>query len=213
MNEMVGAPYMFLQERRFYKPSRDARVLAILDSLSQESALSQNELGRRLHLSGAMVNQYLKELQDGNLIRYVAVNGKSYRYVLTDAGESQRRQMFSGLSTETIQIYTALKQLIASKLDSLKRRGLSKLALFGASETCEVVLSSLREGFFEIVTLIDNDPAKQGKIFNGYVISPPHVLEAVHCQAVLITSFARQDEIYQQLEPLRRRKGLEVVKL
>lgn len=204
---------MFLQDRRFYKPSRDARVLAILDSLSQENTLSQNELGRRLNLSGAMVNQYLKELQDGNLIRYEAVNGKSYRYVLTDAGEHKRLQMFSGLSTETIQIYTALKQLIASKLDGLKRRGMSKIALFGASETCEVVLSSLRDGFFEIVTLLDNDPGKQGKLFHGYVISPPHVLEAVPCQAVLITSFARQEEIYQQLEPLRRKKGLEVVKL
>jgi len=81
---------MFHQERKYYKPSKDARVLAILDSLSRENELSQNELGRRLRLSGAMVNQYLKELQDAALIQYEAVNGKSYRYVLTNKGEESR---------------------------------------------------------------------------------------------------------------------------
>ncbi len=204
---------MLMHDRRYFKPSKDARVLALLDSLSRNCEISQSELGRRMGMSGAMVNQYLKDLQDEKLLQYEAVNGKSYRYVLTPEGERTRQRMFSDYSSETIQIYTALKSLILDKLASCKAKGLTKLALFGASETCEVVLSSLRNAGFEVVALLDNDAAKQGTLFHGYVVCPPAVLESLQCQAVVITSFGRQDEIFEQIAPVCRNKGLEVVKL
>lgn len=204
---------MLLSDRQYFKPSKEARILAILDSLSRDSGLSQVELGRRMRLSGAMVNQYLKELQDENLVRFEAVNGKSYRYLLTQEGERKRRRLFSDYSSETIQIYTALKNAILQKLDTVLAKGLTKLALFGASETCEVALSALRDTDFHILTLLDNDPRKQGTMFHGYVIAPPSVLETIACQAVLITTFGGQEEIYEQLQPIRQSKGLEIVRL
>ena len=100
---------MLLANKTFYNPSKAARYLAILDTLSQNSRVSQTELGRRANLSGAMVNQYLKEMVDKNLIEYERVNGKSFRYLLTDQGEAKRQSMFSSFSSETVQIYTALK--------------------------------------------------------------------------------------------------------
>ena len=213
LNKTSPVHGMYHFDRHYFKPSKDARVLAILDSLHRDSGLSQIELGRRMRLSGAMVNQYLKELQDDNLIRFEAINGKSYRYLLTEEGERKRRNLFSSYSSETIRIYTALKNTILDKLTPLQDKGLLKLALFGASETCEVALSALRETPFQILTLVDNDQAKQGKIFHGYVISPPHVLETIACQAVLITSFGGQEEICAQLAPIGRNNGLEIVRL
>ena len=188
-------------------------MLAILDSLSHDSALSQYELGRRLKLSGAMVNQYLKLLQEQNLIEYRPVNGKSYRYVLTSGGEKSRRQMFSDYSSETIRLYTNVKDFILSKLRSLERRERKRIALFGASETCEVVLSALRDTAFQVVAVVDNDVEKHGSLFHGYIISSPVVLDQVDSQAVVITSFGRQDEIYLQLQSVSQRKGLEIVRL
>jgi len=204
---------MLLADGKYIRPSKETRVLAILDSLAQDSALSQYELGRRLKLSGAMVNQYLKLLQEQNLIEYRPVNGKSYRYVLTSGGERSRRQMFSDYSSETIRLYTNIKDFILSKLLMLERRGRKKISLFGASETCEVVLSALRDTGFQVVTVVDNDASKHGVLFHGYVISSPLVLDHVDCQAVVITSFGRQDEIHQQLQPVSTRRGLEIVRL
>lgn len=204
---------MLLADGKYIKPSKETRVLAILDSLSQDSALSQFELGRRLKLSGAMVNQYLKLLQEKNLIEFRPVNGKSYRYVLTSGGEKSRRKMFSDYSSETIRLYTNIKDFILSKLRSLELRGRKKIALFGASETCEVVLSALRDTGFQVVAIVDNDVDKHGALFHGYVISSPVVLDQVDCQAVVITSFGRQDEIYQQLQPVSSKRGLETVRL
>ncbi|WP_027191657.1 winged helix-turn-helix domain-containing protein [Fundidesulfovibrio putealis] len=205
---------MFLVNKTYYRPSKAARYLAILDTLAQDSQVSQNELGRRANLSGAMVNQYLKEMAETNLIEFERVNGKSFRYLLTDEGEARRRTMFSSFSSETVQIYTALKAAIVHKLANLKSRSLVKLVLFGASETCEIVLQALRAtGGFEVMALVDNDPAKAGKTLGGYVISPPVVLDSLRPQAVVITSYGCQEEIHGQLRELYGQHNVEIIRL
>ncbi len=210
---LVNDQLMLHLRQCYYKPSKDSRLLAILDALSQENDVSQCELGRRLGVSSAMINQYLRDLQEKKLIVFEARNGKSYRYLLTPAGETRRGEMFAQYSSETIQIYTGLKNCIAQKMSRVQARGLSRLVLFGASETCEVVLSTLSTLPFKIVALLDNDIAKQGTLFHGHVVCPPQILDTVSCDAVLITSFGRQNEIYEQLAPLCATRGLEIVRL
>jgi hypothetical protein len=63
------------------------------------------------------------------------------------------------------------------------------------------------------VALVDNDTSKHGTVFHGYVISSPLVLGSVECQAVLIASFGRHAEIREQLAPLCRARGVEIVGL
>lgn len=203
---------MLITDGHYLKPSKSTRVLAILDALSRDSSLSQFELGKQLNLSGAMVNQYLKQLQSTGLIEFLPVNGKSYRYALTEEGRRSRRQMFSDYSSETVRLYTTIKDFILDKLSGLKDQGKKRLALFGASETCEVVLSALRDTDFKVVLLLDNDKNKHGQIFNGHVVSAPHVLDQVDCDAVVITSFGKQDEIYEQLEPYSLKRGFQIVR-
>ena len=203
---------MLITDGVYLKPSKNSRVLAILDTLSRDSSISQFELGRQLNLSGAMVNQYLKQLQSDGLVEFFPVNGKSYRYTLTNEGEQSRRKMFSDYSSETVRLYSTIKDFVLDKLQILDVEGKRRLALFGASETCEVVLSALRDSRFQVVTLLDNDSAKQGQIFNGHVVSAPHVLDQVDCDAVVITSFGKQGEIYEQLKPYSEKRGFQIVR-
>lgn len=205
---------MLLVNKTYYRPSKAARYLAILDTLAQDNMVSQNELGRRANLSGAMVNQYLKEMANHDLIEFERVNGKSFRYLLTDEGEARRQTMFSNFSSETVQIYTALKATIASKLKALKARGIMKLVLFGASETCEIVLQALRAADgFEVMAVVDNDPTKAGKTIGGHIISPSVVLGSLRPQAVVITSFGCQEEIFKQLRALYEQQNVEIIRL
>ena len=203
---------MLITEGTYLKPSKNTRVLAILDALSRNSSISQFELGRRLNLSGAMVNQYLKQLQADGLVEFLPVNGKSYRYALTPEGDRNRRKMFSDYSSETVRMYTTIKDYVVERLQALNDAGKHKLALFGASETCEVVLSALSGTDFKIMTLLDNDANKQGQVFNGHVVSSPQILDQIDCDAVIITSFGRQDEIYEHLKPFADRRRFETVR-
>lgn len=209
----VNKNLMLPISKHYFKPSKIARLLAILDSLAQQNEQSQNSLGKHLGVSSAMVNNYLKELQAKNLVQFQARDGKSYRYLLTPEGERLRSEMFAAYSSEAIQIYSGLKKQIAEKLQRVAQRGLYRLVLFGASETCEVVLSSIHGSDFKILALVDNDVRKHGFILQGHVVSSPHILETIQCQAVLITSYGRQNEIHEQLAPLCARRGLEIVGL
>lgn len=204
---------MIINDREFIKPSKVARVLSILDALASDSDLSQQELGQRSGLSGAMVNQYLRELSAEGMINYIPANGKSFRYVLTGQGDTLRRRMFSTYSSELVRLYSSLKRTILDKLKALERKGVRKVVLFGASETCEVVLSAMRDSAFEVVAVVDNDPEKHGKIFHGQVIASPRILDDLRCQAVIVTTFGRQDEICGQLSPLSHNTGMEIVRL
>ncbi len=212
MANINGKTGMLITDGLYLKPSKSTRVLAILDALSRDSSLSQFELGKQLNLSGAMVNQYLKQLQSGGLVEFLPVNGKSYRYTLTEEGRFSRQKMFSDYSSETVRLYTTIKDFVLERLGTLLGKGETRLALFGASETCEVVLSALRDSDFQIMMLLDNDSRKQGQIFNGHVVSAPHVLDQVDCDAVVITSFGRQAEIYEQLKPYSEKRGFQIVR-
>jgi len=204
---------MYLIDKTFLKPTKRARILAILENLSSCERISQAEIGLRSGLSGAMVNKYLKELISDRYIEIEPVDGKSLCYKLTVEGEKLRRRLLGCYCAEIVQIYSGLKQMIRNKLARLIDHNVNTLVLFGASETCEVTLSVLHGTDCRVVAIVDNDMDKHGKNFHGYIISSPGVLEQLSFQAIVITSFGRQEEIYKQVFPLAQKKKFQVVRL
>jgi predicted transcriptional regulator len=197
----------------YLKPSKEARILSILQSVAQEPQTSQQLLGRRSGLSSAMVNHYLNVLQQEGLIEFQPINGKSFKYLLTEKGERRRRQMFNEYSSEIVRTYTALKHTILNRLSPLLERGLTRLAFFGASETCEVALSAISGTNLCVVGILDNDPRKHGQSFRGHLVSPPSALDSLDCHVIVVTSFGHREEIIQQLSPIAASRGVEVLGL
>lgn len=203
---------MFIKEKKFFKPSKQARILSLIEGLSTESGISQFELGRKVGLSGAMVNSYLKEFQKENLLALRPINGKSYAYELTPEGEKLRKNMLGEYSAETVQIYSGLKKTIRDKLTKQCRNN-NRLVLFGASETCEIVLSALQQCPYRILAIVDNDNKKHGDTCQGIVISPPAILDTLEFESVIITTFAHQQAIIEQLTSLANKKTFEIIGL
>jgi predicted transcriptional regulator len=206
---------LFLINKKFLKPTKHSRVLAILENLNADSCTSQHDMAKHTDLSGAMINKYLKELSTNGLIELKPLNGKSYSYEVTAGGEEQRAGLLGQYCAEIVQIYSALKKMIAAKLATLQAAGCTNLALFGASETCEVTIATLTNMDFRIMAIVDNDVQKQGTLFHGHIIHPPKILAAFDLHAVIITSFGRQQEIYEQLQTLveKTNKPLQIIRL
>lgn len=204
---------MIIHERKYIKPSKVARELSILENLAGNSSISQSELGKASFLSGAMVNQYLRDMRKQGLIDFVKTNGKTYKYILTDKGEQQRSSMFAVYSSELVQLYASLKQVIKDKITSVLESGENKIALYGAAETCEVSYSALSETSLEVVAVVDGSKHKHGRKFHGLIISPPEILEIISCHAVVITTFAHQREIMKSLAPLAQQKDFKLISL
>lgn len=211
-NALRGVTMLHLSGQ-FVRPSTEYRTLAILEALAETPHLSQSGLGERTGMSGAMVNSYLKDLRGKNCVEARPVNARNYEYLLTDAGERLRRDLFSAYCAEVVRSYTAVKTLVRRKLQVLEERGQKRLVLFGASETCEIALSTLRHMDCTVLALLDNDPDKHSQQLAGHTIFPPHVLETLTCDAIVITSFGQADDIFQQIQPLAESRHIPVVKL
>lgn len=204
---------MIVLEKKFLKPTKPSRVLALLENLNVDSRLSQAELAQKCALSGAMVNKYLKDLRNTNLLTVQPVNGKSFHYALTERGEQVRQRYLEQYSTELVQLYSALKTVVREKINSLRQQGQTRFVLFGASETCEIALSAIKDLHIQIIAVVDNDPAKHGTHFNGHIISSPAILPQLSFDTVLITTFARQAEILAQIEPLAQQHHFNIARL
>ncbi len=80
------------------------------------------------------------------------------------------------------------------------------MPFFGASSTCEVVLSCLNCVDIKVITVVDNDKNKHGNLIFGYVIMPPESLNTLDLDGILITSFGRYEEIREDLKKIFKKK-------
>ena len=198
----------------FLTPTTLFRRLAILLVLRDSPEQSQHKIALATGLSSAMVNTYIKRLAKDQLLARSRPNDRDMRYSLTPAGEQELARLFSRYSAEIVQLYTQAKQEICRQLASiLPGDAPRRLVLFGASETCELVLQALK-GFPQAVIagIVDSAPAKHGRDFHGHRVAPPTAVERLDPDIVLITSFACQEEIYQAIRHLEPR-GIQIKKL
>ena len=196
---------MLIAERKFFKPKKPARVLTILEAIENNPRVSQSALARQAGVSVAMINSYIKDLQQRDLIFMTGKNRRNTRYFLTDKGRMMSSGMLRNYSTEVIQLYGAAKQSMCTKLERFIKEGIHRIALFGAAETAEVVLAAAERLPIEIVAAVDNDPARQGAHIGGLTIGRPEDLTRIDVDAVIVSSFAQQDAIVDEITHLEER--------
>ena len=183
----------------FLSPTKKYRYLSVLLAIQDSSNTSQHRIGKQTNLSSSMVNNYIKAFKKEGLINVFGETNRSQSYHLTGKGREKLMQSLLAYSSEIIQLYIAVKHDVAGILNNMYEEGIRTLALFGVAETAEVVHAAIKEIPLVVIGVVDNDPTKQGKPFNGLIIQPPEMLKELRPDAVLITSFARQEEIYANI--------------
>ena len=187
---------------KFLSPTKLFRRLSVMLAINETSRKSQHAIGRQTHLSSSMVNNYIKTLQRDGLIRVTGDTNRTQRYHLTDEGRDVLREDFLCYSAEIVQLYGAVKSEISSILREFHEEDIRTVVLFGVAETAEVVHAAMKQTGLVIVGVVDSDTEKQGQPFNGLVIQHPEMLQQMQPDAVLITSFGRQEEIYATVKSL-----------
>ena len=197
---------------KFLAPTKNFRRFSVLLSIYDSPSISQSQIGRITHLSSSMVNNYIKELQKEGLIKIIGDTNRTLSYHPTRSGKNELMSMLIDYSTEIIQLYGAAKREVAERLNSLHSDGIHTLALFGAAETAEVVYTAIKDTPLTVIVVVDNDPKRQGKAFNGLIVQHPEVLKKIQVDAIVITSFGKQDEIFDYIEQNFEKK-INVIKL
>lgn len=180
----------------FLIPTKKCRRLSVLLAIHNTPRISQHRMADLTHLSSSMVNNYVKELHKGCLITITGKTNRTRQYHLTPAGRKELISLLLSYSSEIIQLYTSAKRELAGRLHSMQKQGIQTVILFGAAETAEVVLAAMKTTRLTLKGVVDSDPEKQGMALNGVTVQSPETLAEIQADAVLITSFGRQEEIY-----------------
>jgi DNA-binding MarR family transcriptional regulator len=187
---------------KFLTPTKKFRRLSVLLAVHNSHKISQHKMGRMIRLSSSMVNNYMKELQEEGLIRITGNTNRTQRYHLTSSGRDELISLLIAYSAEIIQLFGAAKREVAQRLNTLHSEKIRSIALFGAAETAEVVHAAIKETPLTVKGIVDSDPSKQGKPFNGLTIKAPDHLKKMNVDAVVITSYAKQKEIHECIRQL-----------
>lgn len=181
----------------FLAPSKQFRRFSVLLAIYNSSSISQHKIGRITHLSSSMVNNYVKELQEEGLIKVIGDTNRNHSYHITPLGHDELISSLIGYSAEIIQLYGSAKRELSKRLLQIYSEGIRTVILFGAAETAEVVYAAIKDTPLNVTAVVDSDSSKQGQAFNGLFIQKPEELKDIEADAVLITSFARQEDIHE----------------
>lgn len=203
-----------LPQTTFLSPTKEFRHLTILSAIYHHPQASQHKVALQTNLSSAMVNGYIKALSQQGLIEKKNRNQRDYNYFLTNTGKQELMSLLMGYAAEIVQFYSGAKREISLKLtEILNGTTGTRIVLHGASDTCELVLQSLL-GFpkAQVVGIVDGEPEKQGRILQGHTVLAPTAIPAFKANMVIITSFAKQDEIYEDIAHLEQ-DGIKIRRL
>jgi DNA-binding MarR family transcriptional regulator len=211
---MIEEPFNMIPpfQSEFLTPAKNFRRLSVLLAIRNAPKISQHKIAKITHLSSPMVNNYIKELQQKGLITVTGKTNRTQEYHLTSLGRDELMSLLVSYSAEIVQLYGGAKREIAQRLHHMHLEDIRTVALFGAAETAEVVHAAIKDTTLTVKAVVDSDPAKQGKPFNGLTIQRPEQLRGIDADAVVITSFGKQEEIHACVRQLVG-EGIKVIKL
>ncbi len=179
----------------YFSPAKKLRHLSVLLSIHKSPEISQSKIGADTRLSSSMVNNYIKELKKNKLIFVSGSTNRSKSYHLTLLGQNELTESLLLYSSEIVQIYIAAKKEISDILKELCGENITSVVLYGAAETAEIVCAAIKETSLVLLGVVDSNTEKIGKLFNDFTIQSPDKIPEINPDVVLITSYARQDEI------------------
>lgn len=186
----------------FLNPTKQSRLLSVLFSIYDSPDVSQHKIALNTNLSSSMVNNYIKWLKQEGLVTVQGKTNRTQRYHLSEIGHVTLRQLLLDYSAEIVRLYGSVKTEISNILSELYSEGIRTIVLFGVAETAEIVYAAVKRTALVIIGVVDSDGLKQGRLFNGLEIRSPRAIQEIRPDAVVITSFGKQEEIYQQVRKI-----------
>jgi len=194
MNERGVSVFNF-EEYGFFNPSPNFREMTILQMISKDPQVSQENIAKGVGIVPSMVNRYLKDFEDRSFIVKTGENRRQMNYEITAEGKKRLQFLVVSFITEVSRIYFETKKSFDNVLKTLERSDLSTILLYGAGVVGGIVLKVLTSEGINVAGFIDDSIAKQEEKLYGINILNPQNLEKLRYDAVIIASFKHSEEI------------------
>src|SRR5512137_1179215 len=135
------------------------RDLQILDELSNNDALTQRDLSKRMGIALGLVNSYIKNLVAKGYITVKNIPSKRYAYYLTPNGLAEKSRLAYDLLHDYTRIYREAKNNYRRLFIELERSGAQRVVFAGADEVAEIAYITLQDTGLELAGVVDSDRA------------------------------------------------------
>jgi hypothetical protein len=117
---------------------------------------------------------------------------------LTEAGRAHMRRLVIDYHLEIIGLREASNEFFRERVRALAAAGCRRVLLYGASDTARALVEFLQESPVQVLGVIDDDPAKQGKPMGGIPVFGPSDAAALDFDAVVVTTVAFEATILRE---------------
>ena len=184
-----------------FRPPQEMRELELLQELEKNPVVSQRELSHKFGIALGVTNACLKRMARRGWIRITGFNHHKIGYYLTPRGFAEKAKLTVHLISWTVQHYSALKDLIGSRLLEMQSMGIKRVVFYGVSEEMEVAYVTLQGANLQLVGIIEDGDRMSQKAVFGFEVKEIRQIETLKPDAVLITSLANLNE---RLESVKR---------
>ncbi len=193
-----------------FKPPQEMRELNLLQELEKNPIISQRELSNKFGIALGVTNACLKRMVRRGWIRITGFNHHKIGYYLTPKGFAEKTKLSLHLISWTVGHYSALKDVIGSKLLEMQNMGIERIVFYGVSDEMEIAYITLQGVNLKLVGIVeDEDKMNQKEVF-GFEVKEVAQIETLTPDAILITSLIGQEE---RVEKLRKLLGLREVRI
>lgn len=199
---------------KFFLPTTNFRYLSVLLAIHNNSDISQHSIAKKVGMSGAMVNSYIKKMKLASHLNVININGRDKKYELTGSGKEVLMEHLMSCSAEIVQLYSKAKSELVKKLvDACEKKSSIKVVLYGGSDTARLVVSAIEQiPQYVVVAIVDNDQSLWGQSIGGHVIQNPALIKDTDFDCIVISTFAKQNEIYASLKTTEE-YGTKIIRL
>jgi DNA-binding MarR family transcriptional regulator len=173
--------------------------LPVLRALAGAGHVSQRSIAESVGIAPSRVNRVIRGLVSAGRVEVVDHAVRPYAYRLTVEGRSYLQRLAHEHDAVVVARYRSVQHRIGVTLENLRLRGIERLVFYGAGEVMEVAHSAAVTLGFEVVGIVDDDPAKHGAAKGGLAVLPPASVSRLDPEALVITTFRHADEIRTRL--------------
>jgi len=169
----------------------------ILSELSSNDSMTQREMSKRLGIALGLVNSYIKNLIAKGFVTVKSIPRKRYLYFLTPEGFAEKTRLTYHLLQDYTRIYREARSNLKNLFHDLRADGVKRVVFAGTDEVAELAYITLQETDLELSGVADAD-ASENKFF-GRDIKPINAIKDMSYDCIVVTSYLKSEEIYQEL--------------
>lgn len=133
----------------------DALTLEILETIENDSAVTQRHLATSMGVALGLANSYLRRCARKGLIKIHHAPANRYLYYLTPKGFAEKSRLTAKYLSSSFEFYRRSGDACNAVFERCLERGWKKIVLCGYSELAEIALLRVQETELNVIGIYD----------------------------------------------------------